>query len=186
MGKIRDRIKMFKHHRNHNEEWYEKALTGIRKLDPKWQKENADPVSSGIRYSINIPERIHEFEDFIEYIEHNENRMPTFSEFVMRAISERGMENKEFYVSAKMDRKLFSAIKNNVNYQPKKETAVACCFALKLTLDDAKYLLQCAGYSLSMSIQWDRVVYYCLKEKIYDLSDVNELMYELDEKLIRQ
>jgi hypothetical protein len=123
---------------------------------------------------------------FLDYLKENENRCPTFSEFVVNAIKERGMENKEFYIAAKMDRKLFSAIKNDVDYKPKKETAVACCFALKLSLDDAKLLLECAGYSLSMAIQWDRVVYYCLREGITDIADVNEFLYDLDEKLIRQ
>ena len=170
----------------HEPEWYEKAIKEITRLDPEWRKAHASPVPSGVKLSISVPHEIHEFEDFIKYLEENENRCPTFSEFVVNAIKERGMENKEFYIAAKMDRKLFSAIKNNVDYKPKKETAVACCFALKLSLDDAKLLLECAGYSLSMAIQWDRVVYYCLREGITDLSDVNELLYELDEKLIRQ
>ncbi len=172
--------------RRHEDEWYEKAFEGIRRLSPEWKRDHEPSKSSGIRYSIQVPAKLHEFEDFIKYIEEHEQRYPTFSEFVMRAIEERGMKPKEFYTAAKMDRKLFSAMKTNVDYQPKKETAVACCLALKLSLDDAEILLRCAGYSLSMSIQWDRVVYYCIREEITDIADVNELLYELDEKLIRQ
>lgn len=172
--------------RRHEPEWYEKAYKEIAHLDPEWRKAHVSVVPPGVKLSISVPPEIHEFEAFLDYLKENEDRCPTFSEYVMNAIKERGMENKEFYISAKMDRKLFSAIKNNKDYQPKKETAVACCFALKLSLDDAKLLLECAGYSLSMAIQWDRVVYYCFREGITDIADVNEFLYDLDEKLIRQ
>ena len=171
--------------RRHDDEWYEKAIAGIQRLSPEWKKEHAGDAASR-RYSIQVPEVIHEFDDFNNYLLEHEDRYPTFSEYITRGIAERGLTPNEFYISAKMDRKLFSAIKTNVNYQPKKETAVACAFALKLSLKDAEDLLQSAGYSLSMSIQWNRVVYYCLREGITDIADVNELLYELDEKLIRQ
>lgn len=181
---IRDYARIYE--RRHDDEWYEKHLEGIAHLDPEWQKEHKKQLAPGVKYSIKVDAAIHEFNDFINGIKREKKRYPTFSEFVLNAIKERGMSSKEFYIEARMDRKLFSAIKTNPEYQPKKETAVACCFALKLSLDDAEILLQCAGYSLSLSIQWDRVVYYCLREAITDIDDVNELLYELDEKLIRQ
>ena len=74
--------------------------------------------------------------------------------------------------------------KNNEYYQPSKETAVACCFGLKLSLRASEELLRTAGYSLSLSIPWDRVIYYCLGHNIKNLNDVNELLYYMGEKCI--
>ncbi|MDO4755533.1 MAG: hypothetical protein Q4A54_04250 [Parabacteroides sp.] len=108
----------------------------------------------------------------------------TFSEELISCIGNKGLKNQDFYKAALIDRKLFSAIKNNRFYKPKKETAVACCFGLKLSLDDSKRLLERAGYSLSLAIPWDRIVYYCLDNKIYDLDIVNEILYEENEKCI--
>lgn len=170
----------------HDEEWYKKHLEGIQKLDPKWRKENIEPVTSGIKYSIKVEKAVREFKEFEENVIREENRPPTFSEFILEGIQKRGLSPKEFYLTAKMDRKLFSAIKTNKDYKPKKETAVACCFALGLSIDDAEWALSLAGFYLSMSIQWDRVVYYCFKEGITEISDVNDLLYELGKKLIRQ
>lgn len=99
-------------------------------------------------------------------------------------IEQKGMSAPEFYNAAFIDRKLFSAIKNNEYYQPSKETAVACCFGLKLSLRASEELLRTAGYSLSLSIPWDRVIYYCLGHNIKDLNDVNELLYYMGEKCI--
>lgn len=112
-------------------------------------------------------------------------RTMTFQEKLMQLISRRGLSNQEFYTAAMLDRKLFSAIKNNAHYQPKKETAVACCLGLKLSLEESAELLELAGYRLSLAIPWDRVIYYCLQQGITDIDIVNELLYEDGDKCIR-
>lgn len=157
-------------------EWIRKALKEINELDP----ESQTTVSSvDTRHSLSKPEPT-DFEKWKEGI-----MVPTFQNMLLECIQRKGMTNPEFYNAALLDRKLFSAIYNNPNYQPKKETAVACCFGLKLCLADAEKLLELAGYTLSLSISWDRVVYYCLRNCIFDLDVVNELLYEEGGKCIR-
>ena len=115
----------------------------------------------------------------------NDLPMPmTFQEKLMEFIRQRGMTNPQFYNAAMIDRKLFSAIKNNRLYKPKKDTAVACCFGLRLNLKEAEQLLEAAGYKLSLSILWDRIIYFCLDHDITDLDIVNELLYEENQKCI--
>ena len=108
----------------------------------------------------------------------------TFQQMLLGLIKDRGMTNPEFYNAAMIDRKLFSTIKNNANYKPKKETAVACCFGLNLSLKEAEKLLEAAGYKLSLAILWDRIIYFCLDHRITDLDIVNELLYEEKQKCI--
>lgn len=110
---------------------------------------------------------------------------PTFQEKLMSYIAAKGMKNNEFYKAALLDRKLFSAMNTNPNYQPKKETAIACCIGLKLSLDETEDLLKAAGYYLSLSITKDKVIYYCISNKIYDMDVINELLYAVGEKCIR-
>ena len=147
-------------------EWAKAAIEEINELAP-------DP---NIRFSTVIRPKFDKWQEDAE--------KPKFSELLRGHILRSGISNPEFYKAAFIDRKLFSAMMNNPNYRPSKETAAACCFGLKLSLEEANEILDAAGYSLSMSIQWDRAVYYCLKEGIYDLDDVNELLYYLDEKCI--
>lgn len=160
-----------------SEDWIKNAMREIRQLSPESQKRVYQ--GSGIFRS----ETVSEPTDFETW--RAELVSPTFQEMLMTCIDRKGMENNEFYKAALLDRKLFSAIKNNPDYQPKKETAVACCFGLQLCLADAEKLLELAGYRLSMAIGWDRVIYYCLQNRIYDIDVVNEILWEEGEKCIR-
>lgn len=158
--------------------WIQRALAEIDMLVPKQDKPDVEKSGSEIRYSLDV-----RWSDFDEW--KSQLVYPTFQEMLMTCIEKKGMSNQDFYKAAHMDRKLFSAIKNNTEYQPKKETAVACCFGLALDLEDAENLLELAGYKLSLAITWDRVIYYCLKNGIFNIDVVNELLYEEGEKCIR-
>jgi hypothetical protein len=55
---------------------------------------------------------------------------------------------------------------------------LAFAIALELTLDEAKDLLACAGFALSRSSKVDIIVAYLLQNKIYDMFEINEILYE--------
>lgn len=168
-------------------QWIKETIANIEKLNP----ENAPKeikTDNDVKYSLKgdisfslAPDTIDD-EDFFAW--DKVYREPSFTEILMKEIEVKGMSGVEFYKAAHMDRKLFSAMKNNSLYKPKKETAIACCFALNMDIKAAQKLLDAAGFTLSMSIAFDRVVYYCLENKIYDLSVVNEILYEMGEKTI--
>ena len=161
-----------------SEDWIKNAMREIRQLDPASQTRVYQ--GSGV---FREGKPVSEPTDFERW--RAEQVSPTFQEMLLTCIDRKGMENSEFYKAALLDRKLFSAIKNNPDYQPKKETAVACCFGLQLCRQDAEKLLELAGYTLSMAIGWDRVIYYCLQNRIYDIDVVNEILWEEGEKCIR-
>ena len=161
-----------------SEDWIKNAMREISQLDPASQTRVYQ--GSGVFRAENASSGPTDFESW-----RAELVSPTFQEMLMKCIEMKGLENSEFYKAALLDRKLFSAIKNNPDYQPKKETAVACCFGLQLCLQDAEKLLELAGYTLSMAIGWDRVIYYCLQNRIYDIDVVNEILWEEGEKCIR-
>lgn len=102
----------------------------------------------------------------------------TFSQRLLRMITERGMTDSEAYTKANVDRRHFSKIRNDEYYSPNKKTVLAFAIALELTLDEAKDLLGCAGYALSRSSKVDIIVAYFLQNKIYDMFEINEILYE--------
>lgn len=105
---------------------------------------------------------------------------PTFSQTLFKLIKEKGISETDCYKNANVDRRLFSKIRSNKNYQPRKNTVFALIIGLKLNLDEAKKLLDSAGYSISHSIKQDLIMEYVIKKQIFDILQVNEILYSFD------
>ncbi|MBD8973405.1 MAG: hypothetical protein EGQ63_06150 [Clostridiales bacterium] len=101
----------------------------------------------------------------------------TFSQRLLRMIDERDLKDSEVYTKANVDRRHFSKIRKDVNYTPNKKTVLAFTIALELSLDEAKDLLASAGYALSRSSKMDIIVAYFLQNKIYDMFEINDVLY---------
>ena len=99
-------------------------------------------------------------------------------------IREKKLDATDVYKKANIDRRLFSKMICNRDYQPSKDTVVALIFSLKLNLDEAKDLLERAGYTLSHSIRRDIIIEYFIKEGVYNLNNINAFLYNMDEKVI--
>lgn len=100
----------------------------------------------------------------------------TFSQRLLRMIDERGMTDSEAYNKAYVDRRHFSKIRKDINYAPSKKVVLAFSVALELSMDEAKDLLNCAGFALSRSSKTDIIVAYCLQNHIYDMFEINDLL----------
>ncbi len=105
----------------------------------------------------------------------------TFSQRLLRMIKERGLSESEAYKKAYVDRRHFSKIKKDEYYMPNKKTVLAFSIALELTLDETKDLLRSAGYALSRSSKFDIIIVYFLENRIYDMFEINDVLFEYDQ-----
>ncbi len=109
-----------------------------------------------------------------EYL--NCNKSMSFNELLFSFIDESGHKDSEIYKKVDIDRKLFSKIRCDSDYIPRRNVIIKLCLALELERNDFNKLLNSAGYSLSNN-KFDQIVSYCLDNNVYELSQVNEYLY---------
>ncbi|MBQ3335821.1 MAG: hypothetical protein IJG80_00270 [Selenomonadaceae bacterium] len=137
-------------------------------------------VREKICYSHSAPDLLAKA-DFEKFFEEKEGE--TFSEMMMRLVEESGEKNSAVYKRAQIDRRLFSRIKLNKNYQPSKDTAVALALALKLNVDTAKNFLAAAGYTLTKSKR-DLIITFFIENEIFDTALLNDYLYEYKQPIL--
>lgn len=104
------------------------------------------------------------------------NKESNFQELLFKYIDDRNLKDSDVYNKVHIDRRLFSKIRNDINYHPSKETVILLGLSLKLNEDEIDKLLNSASYSLPKNSIYDLIIRFCFKERIYNLNDVNDLL----------
>jgi len=108
----------------------------------------------------------------------------SFRQGLFDIIDRKGLTDVQVYKKANISKAVFSNLKSSDNYQPSKTTALAFCIALELNMKEAQELLSKAGYSLSRSSILDLIVSYFIQHKIYNILELNAVLYDNDQALL--
>ena len=113
--------------------------------------------------SVPMPQKAISLEEELE------NGGMSFHDKLFELIGKSGMDNKDVWKRANLDRKHFSKIQCDEKYHPKKKTVMALCIALELDLEQAKDLLARADWAFSPSSKVDLIVQKAIIDKQYDI-----------------
>ena len=113
-----------------------------------------------------------------------ENLDTGFSETLLKLIDRTGRKDSDIYKKANIDRKLFSKIRNNLDYKPSKSTALVFAFALELDIEETQDFIGRAGFALSPSSKFDVIVEFFLINENYNIYELNEVLFAFDQPLI--
>ena len=111
-----------------------------------------------------------------------DNLGESFTTRLLRLIDERGLKDSTVYKQSNISRQHFSKIQCNRDYNPKKKTVLAFAVGLHLSEDETIDLLKSAGYAFSDGSKRDWIVRYCLEHKIYNINQVNTLLFQWNQE----
>lgn len=108
----------------------------------------------------------------------------TFQQKLFQLIDASGMDEVTVYKRANIDRKVFSKIRCNRDYQPKKKTAVVLAVALELDLPETADLLSRAGLAFSSSNTFDLIIQFFITNRMYDIFEINAALFKYGQPVL--
>lgn len=102
----------------------------------------------------------------------------TFSEYLQKLISGKGLTNVEVYKRANLTKQYFSKLMNG-KVNPTKEKLLCIAVALCLNLDETIDFLNMGGYALSPYSKTDLVFKYYIIQKDFDIFSIDIALYDL-------
>lgn len=139
-----------------------------------WEMEISDQQYSIVRCEEPYPE--------LEAQLHQKEQ--SFSEKVLALIKQQGKTEVEVYKKANIDRRLFSKIRSGKDYLPSKRTVLSLALSLGLDLETTEELLTYAGYALSPTNTFDRIITFFLLKEVYDIFEINEVLFSYNQPLL--
>ena len=154
-------------------------LRKVEKANKKAEEEYSE--LSQIRYSISVsPKTIDEATTEIK-----ETKLePTFRELLFKYIDESGMTDPEVYKKAHIDKRVFSKIRTDEKKYIPKKTAICLALALELNLDEFNKLLNANNDYIGENNYFDIAIVWCIKNNIYDIEQVNDILYACNLQLL--
>lgn len=106
-----------------------------------------------------------------------------FPQMLIRLIEERHMKDSEAYHRANVSKSVFGKIINNKDYRAGKQIVLAFAAGLCLSPEETTELMHKAGHAFTNK-RFDVIVRYCIEEGIYDISEINSVLFQYDQTLL--
>ena len=109
---------------------------------------------------------------------------PSFKDVLFNFIDKKKLTDPEVYKKAMIDKRVFSKIRTGKSKNVSRNTAICLALALELNQDDFDKLLKSNHNYLSDNEYFDIAIKWCVRNKIYDIEQVNDILYACDLNLL--
>ena len=148
----------------------------VRKLQEK--KQNEGPI---IKYSISPSnETINAAKNEIK----KTALEPSFKETLFNYIDKKKLTDPKVYKKAMVNKRTFSKIRTGEVKYVSRNTAICFGLALELNQKDFDKLLKSNHNYLGDNEYFDIAIKWCIKNKIYDIEQVNDILYACNLNLL--
>lgn len=161
----------------------EEARRRRQQLEAEAKKERQqNSGDKGVRFSIATPSRSSDTRFSlssarVDFIREQVAQAETFARVLLMYVSSRCEgKAKVCYARAGLSRQLYSKIISNPELGVKKRTVMQLCIGLKLPIEEANAFMALAGYCFSKSHFEDMAFQWCIKNGVYNIFDVNDLL----------
>ena len=161
----------------------EEARRRRQQLEAEAKKERQqNSGDKGVRFSIATPSRSSDTRFSlssarVDFIREQVAQAETCARVLLMYVSSRCEgKAKVCYARAGLSRQLYSKIISNPELGVKKRTVMQLCIGLKLPIEEANAFMALAGYCFSKSHFEDMAFQWCIKNGVYNIFDVNDLL----------
>ena len=153
-------------------------LLELRELQEKKRIEASKPI---VRYSISpSSETINRAKEEIKNIKLE----PYFKEILFDYIDKKKLTDPEVYKKAMINKRTFSKIRTGEVKHVSRNTAICLGLALELNQKDFDKLLKSNHDHLYNDEYFSIAIKWCIKNKIYNIDQVNDILYACDLDLL--
>ena len=115
-------------------------------------------------------------DDYIKKHRKNAEKSSDFVSYLYFLMDKYGFDNNsDLYSKANISRQHWSLIISS-KINPSLQTVIKIVFVLHANNHECKYLMKKAGYTLASSSEYSLIVRYCIENKIYELSILNDYL----------
>ena len=111
-------------------------------------------------------------------------RDDTFPVLLMKLMDQKGMDDVVCYKKANVSKNTYWKIRTQASYKPSKPTVLAFAIALELNMEETEALLKSAGFALSGSSIFDRIIQFFIENEDYDIFEINAALYQYDQQTL--
>lgn len=112
----------------------------------------------------------------------NPKEVENFADLLKQKMKQHKIKESKAYKKSNIEKNAFARLKNGINTAPTKAVLLAIAIGLEMDLPETEQFVKACGYEFSHSDKCDVIVRYFIENKIYDIFQINKVLFSFNEE----